>query len=76
MCIPCLTGKEVSDRLADFGPTSIEKRLKDFIATCFNVLTHVRSAMAESQDKKEQVGVKDRGCIENNDVGDQVLLIA
>ena len=68
---------EIADRLANVSPSTVRKQVSEFIATRFNVLRHVRDAMAESQDKqKETADAKSRGCIERYEVGDQVLLNA
>ena len=67
----------MADRLADVSPVTVQKQVSEFLATRFNVLRHVRDAMADSQDKqKEQADAKGRGCIESYVVGDQVLLNA
>ena len=60
-----LGGKEIADRLADVSPSTVRKQVGEFFATRFNVLRHVRDAMAESQDKqKETADPKARGCNE------------
>ena len=72
-----LGGGEVADRLADVSPNTVKKQVNAFLATRLNVLRHVQDAMADSQDKqKEYADAKGRGCINDYEVGDQVLLNA
>ncbi|CAI5737343.1 unnamed protein product [Peronospora farinosa] len=70
-----LGGGEVADRLADVSPNTVKKQVNAFLATRLNVLRHVQDAMADSQDKqKEYADAKGRGCINDYEVGDQVLI--
>ena len=72
-----LGGGESADKLAEISPSTMQKRVSEFLATRFSVLRHVRHAMADSQDKQnEQADAKGRGCIDSYEVGDQVLLKA
>nr|CCA27705.1 pol protein putative [Albugo laibachii Nc14] len=72
-----LGGEDIAARLADVSPTTVQKQVREFLATRLNVLRHVRDAMAESQDKhKEQADAKGIVYIESYEVGDQVLLNA
>lgn len=55
----------------------MRKHVDDFLSTRLNVLRHVLDTMAESQDvEKEQADTRDRGNVENFEVGDLVLLNA
>ena len=72
-----LGGGESADKLAEISPSTMQKRVSEFLATRFSVLRHVRDAMADSQYKqKEQADAKGRGCIDSYEVEDQVLLNA
>ncbi|CAI5730846.1 unnamed protein product [Peronospora farinosa] len=72
-----LGGGEFADRLADVIPNTVKKQVNAFLATRLNALRHAQDAMADSQDKqKEYADAKGRCCINDYEVGDQVLLNA
>ena len=43
---------ESADKLAEISPTTMQKQVSEFLATRFSVLRHVRDEVADSQDKK------------------------
>ena len=43
-----LGGGGIADRLADISPSTVNKQVREFLATRLNVLRHVRDTMAES----------------------------
>ena len=57
-------GGEVADRLADISPATVQKQVGEFLPMRLNVLSHVRDAKAESQDRqKQQAYAKNRGTL-------------
>ena len=72
-----LGGGGIADRVADVSPSTVNKQVREFLATRLNVLRYVRDTMAERQDKQKQnADQKGRKCIVSYAVGDQVLLNA
>ena len=43
--------REIAARLAGVSSITVQKQVREFVATLLNVLRHVRDAMAESQGK-------------------------
>jgi hypothetical protein len=52
LCGSGLGGGEIADRLADVSPLTVRKQVDEFLSTRLRVLRHVRDAMDESQDKR------------------------
>ena len=48
-----LGGGGIADQLADIRPITVNKQVREFLATRLNVLRHVRDTMAESKDKQK-----------------------
>ncbi|GMF61372.1 unnamed protein product [Phytophthora fragariaefolia] len=70
-------GEEFAERLADISPLAVRKQVDTFLSTRLSVLSHVRDAMAESQDEqKEHADAKGRSNVNCYEVGDLVLLNA
>ena len=46
-------GKEMTDLLAETSPATVSIRVSEFLATRLSILSHVRDALADSQDKQK-----------------------
>ena len=52
-CVSGLGG-EMADQLAEISPATVHRQVNKFLATRWNVLLHVRDALADIQDKKKE----------------------
>ena len=65
LCGSGLGGGEMSDRLTDDSPSTVNKQTREFLATRFHFLLHVRDTMDKSKHKQKQhADYKERKCMD------------
>ncbi|GMF50475.1 unnamed protein product [Phytophthora fragariaefolia] len=67
--------KELSSQVSDVRPASLRKQLSTFVDNRLNVISRVRDAMAQAQDRQNEYSDRNgRGNLNVFNVGDLVLL--